>query len=635
MNTQVINNNIYSVNTGIATPSILTCAVHKEPIKGICLFHENCFDRLLCRKCRQLHDNSHLNYYEELDDIFNGSLVNDLADELSKSINKIDNQNFNAQKTNQAFINQVDQCFQQILEDINQRLIEAKAMIINTANLKIENNNKLKEKLLLAVNDINHIYGNAVIAKFQPVYVLEDLIQIICDNIKYKNSISGSSNGNHDDGINAKDYNFNDVNIQNIFQHTKISHEKIMEQILSSFNIPLEKTPHKQIKKSVDHNYDLDQNSKKDYYKSDDYLSNKQTILKEKSMSKTHQNNNFNIHQQQPSGYNQNISATNQPEKISISKELEKGPEILSKKTTIKTNHRQIMHGGLAAMNQGKVLITAGSDGFIKIWDCKNGALLKSFKAHETEIFKVYCIEERGLLLTASGDGLIKVWNIDDTSKVFKIYKAHKGPVYSMEYLYDLKLIASGGEDEILRIWDIEKLQETHLIKSNDGKIGSIAYFKSVKKIAVGYQNGIINIFNIAKNQSKLMYKLNGHNNYVLTLTAIEAISSLVSGSDDGSIKIWKLEESKGVCYRELRKEGTLIRSIAVFEDKDLLVSAHVDNYLRIWKISSGENIKTYSHEHPGETVVRLNNNMIASGNKNEITLWDFKEVQGFSHLIQ
>ena len=442
-----------------------------------------------------------------------------------------------------------------------------------------------------------------------------DLVKLIMEN-------------NHDD-INVKDHNFSNVNMQNIFQHSKLSHEKIVEEILSSFNITLEKTPQKQMKKLDD--YTLD---KKEYYNSDDYFSNKQTVSKKKSIVKVHQTHNLKINQQQKL-YDPNISIPDQPPKISISKVLENGPEVLIKNNIIKTNHRQIMYGGLAAVHQGKNLITAGCDGFIKIWDSKNGNLLNTFKAHDTDIFKIYCIEERGLLLTASGDGLIKIWNIDDLSKMFKIYKAHKGHVYSMEYLYDLRLMASGGEDEILRIWDIEKLQETHLIKTKDGKIGSIAYFKSVKKIAVGYEKGVINIFNISKNQSKLMYKLNGHSNYVLTLIPIESISSLVSGSDDGSIKIWKLEESKGVCYRELRKEGTLIRSIAVFEDKDLLVSAHVDNYLRIWKISSGENIKTYSHEHPGETVVRLNSNTIASGNKNEITLWDFKEVEGFSYLIK
>jgi WD40 repeat protein len=499
------------------------------------------------------------------------------------------------ERNNLSFITQIDASFQEILEYTTKKILDTKAFIIDKINRKVGSNTHLKHKLMLALNDISHIYSNAFAANFQPFYVVEDLIQVVCDNIKYKSA--NLSNIEEMESFNS--YN---VNLRNIVHHAKIANDKIIEQILEGFNIPPEKTPHKPLRSST--------------------LENKIASFSTKVSPVSKEELSF---------------PPMKPKPASVGKEnFEKGPDVLKLKNTLQTNHRQIMYGGLGSIKNGKYLVTAGTDGQIKMWNSQKGDQCKSYKAHDAEIYKIVYIEEKRTLVSASVDGVIKLWNVDDITITPRVFKAHTGCVFALEYLSDFKIMASGGEDEQLRLWDVDKLNVYQIIQTKEGKVGSVAYFKGFKKMAVGYEKGTINFFTVNKTKSERLYSLIGHTNYVLSLTPIEAISTLVSGSDDGIIRMWKLEETKGTCFRELRRDGILVRSIVVFSEKDLLMAACGDQYLRVWKISSGELIKQYDTGDAGESIVKLGKGEIATGYRGgEVRIWNFADSFAVKDIIE
>lgn len=61
------------------------------------------------------------------------------------------------------------------------------------------------------------------------------------------------------------------------------------------------------------------------------------------------------------------------------------------------------------------ILAIAGDDEFVRLFDCESQKCLCELKAHENRIKEIYCIEKEGLhvLVTASSDGYIKMWSID------------------------------------------------------------------------------------------------------------------------------------------------------------------------------------------------------------------------------
>ncbi|XP_070603373.1 p21-activated protein kinase-interacting protein 1 isoform X2 [Erythrolamprus reginae] len=61
------------------------------------------------------------------------------------------------------------------------------------------------------------------------------------------------------------------------------------------------------------------------------------------------------------------------------------------------------------------ILAIAGDEEFIRLFDCETQKCLCEFKAHENRIKALYNFKMEGLhiLVTASSDGYIKVWNLD------------------------------------------------------------------------------------------------------------------------------------------------------------------------------------------------------------------------------
>src|SRR4051812_31882463 len=96
----------------------LFCHTHQEPIKGICLSQNKCNIRLLCRTCRKNHDNSHLNHYEELEDLTKAVIVNDLIKEFTEMIRNIDNHNQISSANTQTLIGKIESMFSAIQNHI-------------------------------------------------------------------------------------------------------------------------------------------------------------------------------------------------------------------------------------------------------------------------------------------------------------------------------------------------------------------------------------------------------------------------------------------------------------------------------------------------------------------------------------
>jgi len=99
----------------------------------------------------------------------------------------------------------------------------------------------------------------------------------------------------------------------------------------------------------------------------------------------------------------------------------------------------------------GNILISAGNDFSIRIWDLKDGSCKKVIqKAHEKFITQVGFVEN-DVFVSCGLDGAIKFWNITKGSEL-KSFEYHKGFIYCLEFDGQGGMITA-GEDQIVRIW--------------------------------------------------------------------------------------------------------------------------------------------------------------------------------------
>lgn len=64
------------------------------------------------------------------------------------------------------------------------------------------------------------------------------------------------------------------------------------------------------------------------------------------------------------------------------------------------------------------LLITAGDDRLVKVWDHDKGVLIKELQGHKDNVSDVLFVKEFGVILSASEDGSVKIWNVEDWTLV-------------------------------------------------------------------------------------------------------------------------------------------------------------------------------------------------------------------------
>jgi WD40 repeat protein len=107
--------------------------------------------------------------------------------------------------------------------------------------------------------------------------------------------------------------------------------------------------------------------------------------------------------------------------------------------------------------HDGKTLISGSLDKTIKIWDLNSGKLIKTILAHEDGITDLSMSADGKYFASASLDKTAKIWNIDNFSEI-AVLKGHKETVLSSSFSPNGKYLATSSADSTIKIWDVQNL---------------------------------------------------------------------------------------------------------------------------------------------------------------------------------
>lgn len=237
----------------------------------------------------------------------------------------------------------------------------------------------------------------------------------------------------------------------------------------------------------------------------------------------------------------------------------------------------------LAYTPDGSTLISSGDDHSIKLWDARDGRLLKTLVGHESLVEALAVSPDGKSLASAGFDTTVRVWDLPD-GKVRAVLKGHTARVRAVAFSPDGKLIASGGRDKTVRLWNAEHGSVVDVLEGHSLDIRALAFSPAGRRLVSSSEDRTIRVWEIANRQEK----------HVLTSAYHEVAmafspdgSSLASATEDGTITIrdattWSLRTSaKGA--------DTLVFDLCFSPDGKTLASACGDAKVRVWDPITGQ----------------------------------------------
>ncbi len=295
----------------------------------------------------------------------------------------------------------------------------------------------------------------------------------------------------------------------------------------------------------------------------------------------------------------------------------------------------------------GKTLASGSSDYSVRLWDMNKGTCTNTFHGHTNEVWSVCFSSDGQSLATGSYDSSVRLWSVQQGTCI-KILHGHNSTVFSIAFSLDDQTLVSASSDSSVRLWDVSKGVCVRTLQGhNSGALSvnfnpvclrqtygeSAASPKGINCIlAIGGFDGLVRLWDVASGY--YTKTLQGHTDWIWSVSFSPDSSLLASGSNDKSIKLWDV--ISGDCITTINDHSGGVISVTFSPDGQTLASASRDMSVKLWNIQEHKCIKTLEGHTNAIWSVSFSpdgNTLVTGSDDCLIKLWDVGEGKSIKTL--
>ncbi len=263
--------------------------------------------------------------------------------------------------------------------------------------------------------------------------------------------------------------------------------------------------------------------------------------------------------------------------------------------------YRSLLLTAATLSPNGKLVVTGGLDGALKVWNSESGLCMARISAHADKVNDLmFSPKDESALVSTSFDGTAKIWTWNDADKTLTLKKSlpHKGSVSRGRYSDDGAHIATGCEDKFVRLWNAQgELEKDYL---HDAAIVSLDVNADGTMVVIA-DDTLVKLVDFSKDKpvAFLGRPIAGHGRELTDVRFMgfgkaadgqSPVLRILTTSLDGTGKIWELNP-RGAEYaateiltldRPGRTSG--VSAMAVTHDGTAIVTGHKDGSRLIWR---------------------------------------------------
>jgi WD40 repeat protein/tRNA A-37 threonylcarbamoyl transferase component Bud32 len=277
----------------------------------------------------------------------------------------------------------------------------------------------------------------------------------------------------------------------------------------------------------------------------------------------------------------------------------------------------------------GKVLVTAGHDGEVTVFDpatLEPGETFQRQSPWRNPLTSVAFSADGAWLAAGSSTGLVRVWKTETGREIFGMLtptqagvsglafggsdhrflaaatadriiqalstrtgkhafalRGHTREVTAVACSPDGRCLLSGSLDRTVRLWDISRRDEDLTLRPANEGVTGVAFSPDGAKLASATQDRVLKVWDVATGKAVLtLQRLPG----VMNGLAFAPGGELAGAGDDGTVCVWEVPSGrKRLCLHG----GGRVHAVAFRPGGGELAGACGDGTVRVWEVASGE----------------------------------------------
>jgi len=286
----------------------------------------------------------------------------------------------------------------------------------------------------------------------------------------------------------------------------------------------------------------------------------------------------------------------------------------------------------------GTRLISASSDGTIKIWDSGNGALLATLAPEKPiTIYGAEFSRDGTKIVSIAGDATAFVWDIGTGRLLTTIYAGSYG-LYTADFSADGTKIVTSSRDQTARVWDAGKGTLLATCRGHEKEVRSAHFSHDGRLVITASSDGTARVWE--SNSGKLLVTLPERGNFIHVAIFSPDDKSILTTSGDLEAHLWSSSDGKLLATLTGHTRAG-IYAAAFSPDGSRIVTGGNDFTARLWEAATGKRLLVLSGHDAGISRVRFSTDgtrIITSGDKARV--WDsssgrvLAELQGHTSVI-
>lgn len=148
----------------------------------------------------------------------------------------------------------------------------------------------------------------------------------------------------------------------------------------------------------------------------------------------------------------------------------------------------------LAFSPNGKWLVSAGGEGSIRLWDCRQIPFAQKSESKITGVGAIAFSPDGTKLVSGDDVGKIQLWNFPEL-KVVKVIAPGDALIKAVAFNTNGKMLAAARADGLIQLWDFERADDPIFLKGHTAKVWSIAFSADGETLISGSEDKTVRLW--------------------------------------------------------------------------------------------------------------------------------------------